>query len=90
MGTLIASALGSDFSWITVAVAVAQLLTSFIIVGWVWAIFWSCVLVKKARAEGDYAPILPVAEDRETAPPAGDPETPPPADDSETPPPADV
>lgn len=62
VGTIISAALSTEFMTVTVLIGIAQLVTSFILVGFVWAIVWSVLLIKKARSEGpEYQPILPTA-----------------------------
>lgn len=62
VGTIISAVLASEFMTVTVLVGVAQLVTSFILVGFIWAIAWSVVLIKKTRGTGtEYEPILPAA-----------------------------
>lgn len=57
VGTFIAAFLGDEVLTPTIIVAVAQFFTSFIIVGFIWAIAWSVMLVKTAGRQGDYEPV---------------------------------
>lgn len=56
------AALSSEFKASTMWVGVGQLLTSIIVIGYIWAIAWSVLLIKKASGL-EYEPLLPRSED---------------------------
>lgn len=61
VGTIVSAALSSEYSATTIIVGIAQLVTMFIVVGYVWAIAWSVMLIKKASGQ-ENEPLLPRRE----------------------------
>jgi hypothetical protein len=54
-GTLLLSCLGGEFKPTQVVIAILQLLTLGIIIGWIWSIWWGILTVEKANER-----LLPV------------------------------
>lgn len=48
IGTFLMACLGSKFEINQIIVAVLQLITVFIIVGWIWSIWWGAICYKKS------------------------------------------
>ena len=51
-GTMIASCAssGESVSKTQLSIGLVQFLTSFVLIGWIWAIYWGYLIVKKAFA----------------------------------------
>lgn len=50
VGTMINSLLGMKFNATTFFVGILQLLSSYVIVGWLWALWWSVLIINKSGA----------------------------------------
>ena len=48
IGTMIASCFGTPCSKTQFVIGIAQLFTSYILVGWIWSIYWGCLIVSKS------------------------------------------
>lgn len=48
IGTAVMSCIGGFKPW-TLLVAILQLLTAFIIIGWIWSIWWGIICLEKSR-----------------------------------------
>jgi uncharacterized membrane protein (DUF485 family) len=47
-GTFYMACIGDKFRKSQIFVGVLQLMTSFLLVGWIWSIYWGIVVVKKS------------------------------------------
>ena len=47
-GTFYMACIGDKFRKSQIFVGVLQLVTSFLIVGWIWSIYWGIIVVKKS------------------------------------------
>ncbi len=48
-GTMISSCISSSFSSTAFLVGLVQLLTCWLIVGWIWSIYWGYLIFKKSE-----------------------------------------
>ena len=56
-GTMVAACAASDtVSKAQLMIALFQFLTTFVLIGWIWAIYWGYLIVKKAMAVGTMHP----------------------------------
>ena len=51
-GSMINSFMGDKFHKITFFVGLVQFLTCILIVGWIWSIYWGCLILKKKDIGG--------------------------------------
>lgn len=48
LGTILNSCMGLKFNATTCIVGILQMLTAYILIGWVWAIWWGVIIMEKS------------------------------------------